>query len=282
METINEFFGTENFIKARNIILTIVIGYATIHLLVFLVKRLFWRRMTSQWKMLINKAIIYSGVVIVLFMVLELLGVKLKALLGAAGIVGVVVGFASQTSIGNIISGLFLVTEKSFEVGDLIRVGDKMGNVYSIDLLSMKLKTLDNLLIRIPNQTLISTEITNITRFPIRRMDINIGVAYKEDLTQVMDILRQLARENKEVLDEPKPLILLKDFGESSIDILFGLWFEKSNYLKVRNSIIIDIKEAFDKEGIEIPFPHRTIYVGEETKPFPVQVGKERNGRISE
>lgn len=278
METINEFFGTENFIKARNIILTIVIGYATIHLLVFFVKRLFWRRMTSQWKMLINKAIIYSGVVIILFMVLELLGVKLKALLGAAGIVGVVVGFASQTSIGNIISGLFLVTEKSFEVGDLIRVGDKMGNVYSIDLLSMKLKTLDNLLIRIPNQTLISTEITNITRFPIRRMDVNIGVAYKEDLTKVMDILRQLARENKEVLDEPEPLILLKDFGESSIDILFGLWFEKSNYLKVRNSIIIDIKEAFDKECIEIPFPHRTIYVGEETKPFPVEMSKEGNG----
>lgn len=274
MESINEFFGTEDFIKIRNIILTIVIGYAVIHLLVFLLKRLFWKRMTNQWKMLVNKAIIYSGVVIILFMVLELLGVKLKALLGAAGIVGVVVGFASQTSIGNIISGLFLVTEKSFEVGDLIRVGDKMGNVYSIDLLSMKLKTLDNLLIRIPNQTLISTEITNITRFPIRRMDINIGVAYKEDLNKVMDILRNLARENIEVLDEPEPLILLKDFGESSINILFGLWFEKSNYLNVRNSIIVDIKKAFDKEGIEIPFPHRTIYVGEETKSFPVQVEK--------
>jgi small-conductance mechanosensitive channel len=279
METINEFFGTEDFVKIRNIVLTIVIGYAIIHLLVFLIKRLFWKRMTNQWKMLVNKAIIYSGVIIILFMVLELLGVKLKALLGAAGIVGVVVGFASQTSIGNIISGLFLVTEKSFEVGDLIRVGDKMGNVYSIDLLSMKLKTLDNLLIRIPNQTLISTEITNITRFPIRRMDINIGVAYKEDLNKVMDILRNLARENKEVLDEPEPLILLKDFGDSSIDILYGLWFEKSNYLNVRNSIIVDIKKAFDKEGIEIPFPHRTLYVGEETKPFPVQVGKSENGK---
>lgn len=274
MDTIKNFIDNEHFIQLRNVVLTIVIGYIIIHLLVFFVKRLFGNKMTNQWKMLISKGIIYTGVVIILFMALDYLGVKLKPLLGAAGIVGVIVGFASQTSVGNIISGIFLVTEKSFEVGDLIRVGDKTGTVYSIDLLSMKLKTLDNLLIRIPNQTLISTEITNITRFPIRRMDINIGVAYKEDLKKVMDILRRLALDNKAVLDEPEPLILLQNFGESSIDILLGLWFEKTNYLKVRNSIIIEIKEAFDKEGIEIPFPHRTIYVGEETKPFPVTVDK--------
>lgn len=271
MNAIENFLATEQFIKIRNIVLTVLIGYIIIQISVLLVKRLFWKHMTMQWKMLINKGIIYAGIIIILFMILEILEVKIKALLGAAGIIGVVVGFASQTSIGNIISGLFLVTEKSFEVGDLIRVGDKMGNVYSIDLLSVKLKTLDNLLIRIPNQTLISTEITNITRFPIRRMDINVGVAYKEDLKKVMDILKELASENKDILDNPEPLILIKDFGESSIDFLYGLWFEKSNYLKVRNSIIMSIKERFDKEGIEIPFPHRTIYVGEETKPFPVK-----------
>ncbi len=277
MDTINNFIENKHFIQFRNVVLTIVIGYIIIHLLVFFLKKFLRNKMTNQWKMLINKGIIYSGVIIILFMVLDYLGVKLRPLLGAAGVVGVIVGFASQTSVGNIISGIFLVTEKSFEVGDLIRVGDKTGTVYSIDLLSMKLKTLDNLLIRIPNQTLISTEITNITRFPIRRMDINIGVAYKEDLKKVMDILRRLALDNKAVLDEPEPLILLQNFGDSSIDILLGLWFEKTNYLKVRNSIIVEIKEAFDKEGIEIPFPHRTIYVGEETKPFPVTVNKEHN-----
>ncbi len=271
LSSIETFFGTEVLIKIRDISLTLIIGYAIIQLTVFLVKRLFWKHITLQWKMLINKGIIYLGSIIVILMVLEILEVKIKALLGAAGIIGVVVGFASQTSIGNIISGLFMVTEKSFEVGDLIRVGDKMGVVYSIDLLSIKLKTLENLLIRIPNQTLLSTEVTNITKFPIRRMDITVGVAYKEDLSKVMELLKRLALENVNVLDEPKPLILLKDFGDSSIDILYGLWFEKSNYLKVRNSMIMSIKEAFDKEGIEIPFPHRTIYVGEETKPFPIK-----------
>ena len=147
-----------------------------------------------------------------------------------------------------------------------------MGTVYSIDLLSVKLKTLENLLIRIPNQTMISSEVTNITRFPIRRMDIDVGVAYKEDLKKVFEILRQLSLNNPYCLDEPEPLILIKEFGDSSINFLYGLWFEKSNYVTLRNSIIQDIKTTFEANGIEIPFPHITLYSGEATKPFPVKM----------
>ncbi len=259
------------FIKVRNIILIVVIGYLLVHLSVFLVRRAMSKQLNQQTKFLINKAIIYVGVAIVILMILNELEIKLTALLGAAGIVGIIIGIASQTTIGNVISGIFLISEKTFEIGDLIRVGDKLGVVFSIDLLSVKLKTLDNLLIRIPNQTMISTEVTNITRFPIRRMDIEIGVAYKEDLNKVIAILKKLARENPLCLDEPEPLILIKQYGESSIDFLYGLWFEKSDYVKLRNSILIEVKEAFDKEGIEIPFPHRTLYAGEVTKPFPVK-----------
>ena len=259
------------FIRIRNIVLIILIGYFIIHLSVILVRRALAKNLTQQTKFLVNRAIVYTGVVIIVLMIMNELNVKITAILGAAGIVGIVIGIASQTSIGNIIGGLFLISEKSFEMGDLIRVGDKLGVVYSIDLLSVKLKTLDNLLIRIPNQTMISTEVTNITRFPIRRMDIEVGVAYKEDLKKVMDILKRLARENPLCLDEPEPLILIKGYGESSIDFLFGIWFEKTNYVSLRNSILVEIKETFDKEGIEIPFPHRTIYTGEVTRPFPVK-----------
>jgi len=176
-----------------------------------------------------------------------------------------------STSIGNIISGLFLISEKPFEIGDLIRVGDKLGNVYSIDLLSIKLRTLDNLLIRIPNQTIISTEVTNITKFPIRRMDIMIGVAYKEDLKKVAEVLKSIAMENPLCLDEPEPLIVTKTFNTSSIDFQFGVWFEKTNYAAVRNSIFQQITERFREENIEIPFPHISVYTGEETKPFLIQ-----------
>jgi small-conductance mechanosensitive channel len=222
--------------------------------------------------LLLNKAVFYTGIGIVLFIVFSELGIKLSALLGAAGIVGIVLGIASQASIGNAISGLFLVSENTFEIGDFIRVGDKSGIVYSIDLLSIKIRSLDNLLIRIPNQQMIQTEITNITRFPIRRLDIELDVAYKEDLNQVKELLKKIAKENNICLNNPEPLILFKNFGDSGIRILFGVWFEKSNYIKVKNGIIETILKEFAKEGIEIPFPHRTVYTGSATNAFPVEM----------
>ena len=263
-----KYFEGTTIIKIRNALIIIIVGYSLLQFLAYIVRRTLSKKLSPQSKFLINKVIVYSGIVIILAMVLSTLKVNITALLGAAGVIGIVIGIASQTSIGNVISGIFLISEK-------IRVDDKMGTVYSIDLLSVKLKTLDNLLIRIPNQTMISTEVTNITRFPIRRMDIDVGVAYKEDLGKVINTLRRLATENPYCLNEPEALILIKEFGESSINILYGLWFEKSNYVTLRNSIIQEIKTAFEAEGIEIPFPHITLYTGEVTKPFPLEVAKE-------
>ncbi|MDO9614338.1 MAG: mechanosensitive ion channel family protein, partial [Bacteroidota bacterium] len=196
----------------------------------------------------------------------------LTALFGAAGVVGIIIGVASQTSIGNIVSGLFLVSEKSFELGDVVSIGDKTGTVYAIDLLSIKIKTYDNLLIRIPNQTVISTELVNVTKFPIRRLEFLIGVAYKEDLRKVKTLLENVARNNPLCLEEPEPVIIFKEFGSSSINITFGVWFEKANYLAVKNSVFMEVKEAFDREGIEIPFPHVSVYAGEASKAITVKL----------
>src|SRR5690606_3292870 len=138
------------------------------------------------------------------------LTIDLTAIFGAAGIIGIVVGVASQTSIGNIVSGFFLVSEKSFELGDLIRIGDKSGTVYSIYLFSIKIKTFDNLLLRIPNQTVISSEVINVTRFPIRRFDLDLSVAYKEDLGKVKEIIDRVVKNNPLCLDEPEPVVIFK------------------------------------------------------------------------
>ena len=268
---------SETVAKIKGILLTLVIAYFIVQVLVILINRVFFKSISKQSRMLITKGIIYACVIFVLFIIIDILQLKgvFKTMLGAAGVLGIVLGIASQTSIGNIVSGLFLISEKPFELGDLIKVGDKMGVVYSIDLLSIKLKTHDNLLIRIPNQTIISTEVINITKFPIRRMDIEISVAYKEDLNNVIRILKEIAAQNSLCLDEPEPLILAKNFGTSGIDFLFGLWFEKNNYVKLRNEIFHSISKTFAREGIEIPFPHMTLYTGEVTKPFPIIVNND-------
>lgn len=266
------YLNKENLDTIIRLVFLILAAVIVIQGTAFIVKRSLNQRLSKQSRMIINRAIVYTGYTLLAFMVLKELKFDITALFGAAGVVGIVIGIASQTSIGNIISGFFLVSEKSFELGDIVRIGDKSGTVYSIDLLSIKIRTYDNLLLRIPNQTVISSELINVTRFPIRRLDISLGVAYKEDLHKVFAVLQEVARKNPLCLEEPEPLILLQGFGASSIDILFAVWFEKNNFRDVKNSIIIEIKEAFDREGIEIPFPHVSLYAGEATKNFPVNL----------
>jgi small-conductance mechanosensitive channel len=234
--------------------------------------RLSSKKLDSHRAMLLRRGTYYLILILFLVSALHQLGFDLGVLLGAAGILTVAVGFASQTSASNLISGLFLVAERPFSVGDIIRVGTTTGEVLSIDLLSVKLRTYDNLFVRIPNETLIKTEFTNLTRFPIRRIDVMVGVAYKEDLNKVHTVLDEVADKNPLCLEEPKPLYIFQGFGDSSLNIQFSVWTKRENYIEFKSSIQHEIKEAFDRHGIEIPFPHRTLYTGSITEPFPVRV----------
>ena len=230
------------------------------------------KQLSAQAAMVLRKGIFYIGCLVIILTILHQLEFKMGALLGAAGIVGIAIGFASQTSVSNIISGLFLISERPFEVGDLIRVGDTTGTVMSIDLMSVKLKTFDNQFIRLPNETLIKTQVNNLTHYPIRRLDIHLGVAYKENVAHVKKVLKEIGKVNPYCLDEPGPLILFENFGDSALEFLFAVWSTKEDYLKLKKQIRQEIKERFDAEGIEIPYPHRTLYTGSVTEPFPIRI----------
>ena len=268
----------ETLLTIIRIILLVAVGFPLLLFVSALAGRSAKKRFTAQTSMLIRKAIFYFGSILIIITVLYQMEFKLTAILGAAGIAGIAIGFASQTSVSNIISGLFLISEKPFAVGDLIQVGDTKGTILSIDLLSVKLRTFDNQYIRIPNETLIKNQVTNITRFPIRRLDINLGVAYKEDIGKVREVLLDIAEKNPYCLDEPEPIVRLVNFGDSALEFLFAVWCVKTDYLDLSAKIMQEIKERFDAEGIEIPFPHRTLYTGAVTEPFPVRVVDNRNG----
>jgi small-conductance mechanosensitive channel len=220
--------------------------------------------------MIARRVTLYTLLALVVLSVLRQLGLELGVLLGAAGVLTVALGFASQTSASNLISGLFLIGERPFIVGDVIQVGTTIGEVLSIDLMSVKLRTFDNLFVRMPNETLIKSEIVNITRFKIRRVDLPIGIAYKEDIGRVREVLLEVASANPLVLEEPAPLFIVLGYGSSSIDLQFSAFSLTSNYLAVKNELLEHIKRAFDRHGIEIPFPHVSVYAGAGTEPLPI------------
>ena len=199
-------------------VLLLGIGLPLLRLVGYLIRKGCAKRLSDQAVMLLSKGVVF----IILLMVLQQVGIRLGTLLGAAGIAGVAIGFAAQTSLSNLISGLFLIWERPFRVGDVLQVGNDHGTVHSIDLLSVQLRTFNNQLIRIPNAALIASSFTNVTRFPIRRMDISIGVAYKEDVERVINILKDVADRNPYCLDESAPVIIFKGFGESALEFMFG------------------------------------------------------------
>jgi len=232
-------------------------------------------RYSAQQGMVGRKLVFYVGTGILGVWVLRELGFSLAPLLGAAGIVGIALGFASQTSVSNIISGFFLMAEQPFRVDDVIQVGGSggtIGRVLSIDMISVKLRTFDNRFVRIPNETLIKTEVTNITRFPIRRLDIPVGVAYKEEVERVRTLLLELADQNPLSLMEPEPMVRFEGFGSSSVDLTLAVWTARENWLDLKNRLYEEIKARFDSEDIEIPFPHQSLYAGLASEPFPVRL----------
>ncbi|MGW8264874.1 MAG: mechanosensitive ion channel family protein [Longimicrobiales bacterium] len=246
-------------------------------------RRLVGTRTSPQQGMIAGKVVLYSGILIILVTVLQEMGFSLAPLLGAAGILGIALGFAAQTSVSNIISGFFLMAEGPFVVDDIVQVGDLTGRVLSIDMLSVKLRTFDNRFVRIPNENLIKSAFVNLTRFPIRRADITVGVAYKEDVARVKEILFEVARAHPGALMEPEPQFFFQDYGASSLDFLFGVWVSTENIFEVRNELRELIKKRFDEEGIEIPFPHRTLYAGAVTEPLPIRIlGSERDPGMGE
>ena len=251
-------------------ILLIIIGYAAGRIASISIARLLQKKISSHGIQLLKRAVFYGIFGLMIISALKEFGFDLSVILGAAGIFTIAIGFASQTSASNLISGLFLMIERPFSITDVIRVGSTTGEVISIDLLSVKLRTYDNLFVRIPNETMIKSEVTTITKFPIRRADLLVGVAYKENIEKVKELLAEVARKNPLCLEEPAPLFIFTGFGNSSIDIQFSVWAKRENFLAMKNGIYEEIKNTFDQNDIEIPFPHVSFYTGSATQPIPI------------
>ena len=222
--------------------------------------RLLERRASAQHIMLIRRASSWLIVGITVVSVLRQLGFDLGVLVGAAGVFTVALGFASQTSASNLISGLFLIGERPFVVGDIITVGTRTGEVTSIDLLSVKLRTFDNLFVRIPNETLLKTEIVNVSYYSIRRVDFTLGVARDADLEEVRQVLLKVAETSPVVLDEPGPFFAFESYQPSTQSVLFGVWTHKDNFGEVKRTLPDAIYKAFRAAGIEMPLPETVIH----------------------
>ncbi|MFH1022230.1 MAG: mechanosensitive ion channel family protein [Planctomycetota bacterium] len=190
--------------------------------------------------------------------------VQITALLGAAGIVSLAVALASQDTISNMISGFTILVDRPFRVGDRIEMADgRMGDVFEVGLRSTKILSFDNTLLIIPNSEISKTSVANHS-YPDSRVKIRqtIGVAYGSDVKRVKAVIGGVLGDHPDILRDPPPSVFFTEFAESSLNLLVVFWIaDYRDRMRILDAVNMAIKERFEKEGIEIPFPQRDIHI---------------------
>lgn len=250
---ISYFIHPDKLVNTVYALCLMILGYFIAKRLGIVAERTFIKRFSRHQTMLIRRSIFYSIFTIFAVTSLQHIGFKLSVLLGAAGVFTVAISFASQTAASNLISGIFLLFEHPFKVGDTVEVKGIIGVVDSIDLLSTKLKTPDNKLVRIPNEAMIKSEITNLSYFSTRRLDIIVAVAYDCDITMVKSMLLDIAQQCEQVLKDPEPNVSINNFANSAVELKFMVWVSTTEVTVTRNALQEKIKQQFDRAGIETP-----------------------------
>lgn len=231
-------------------ILIALIGLVVLWLAMRITHRSLKDTLPAHLQIIIAKIIRYGGLIVLISTVLTQLGFNVTALLGAAGVVGMAIGFASQTSISNIISGMFLIMENPFHVGDMLEVGNESGIVESIDLLAVRLQTPDGKLIRIPNETLIKSPVINKTFYPSRRVALTVLVDRKYDLAKVMMITQNTLQDLLVVKKDPVFSVSIHSSSVWTVELCIWCWVDSRNTTQATVDITQALFDAYQKENI--------------------------------
>lgn len=204
-----------------------------------------------------------GGAVMLLGILIALsqLGINLAPLLAGFGIAGFIVGFALQDTLGNFASGVMILFYRPFDVGDAVEAGGVMGSVKQMNLVSTTILTWDNQKLVVPNKKIWGEVIRNITAEATRRVDLQFGIGYSDDVDKAERVLNDIVAAHPLVLRHPEPVIRLHALGESSIDFVVRPWANTGDYWTVYWDITREVKKRFDAEGISIPFPQRDVHI---------------------
>ena len=193
------------------------------------------------------------------------LGVDVGAAIVSISVVsGFVIGFAFQDTLGNLAAGFMIAISKPFRVGDYVDIAGHSGSVNHVGASITTMTTVDNKRIIIPNGAIWGNPIVNYTALSQRMIDMSVGIGYEDDMGKAMKVTMDVLKKHKNVLRDPAPSVAIKELGDSSVNLLVRPWVETSDYWATKWELTKQIKEAFDKEGISIPFPQRDVHLFQE------------------
>jgi small-conductance mechanosensitive channel len=213
---------------------------------------------------IISKAIYYGILGIAVIASFPILGINPSGLLVAGGIFGIIIGFASQSIMGNLISGVFLMMERPIKIGNSVRIGEYSGMVEDIRVISTSLRTWDGLYVRIPNEKVFTDSITNYVAHVARRFGYVVGIRYSDDADKAISIIKNLIEDHPITLKNPSPQVFVDNLGDNAVNIVVRMWAPSGEWYSLKMEMLWKIKKALENEGIEIAFPQRTVWFANE------------------
>lgn len=250
-EALNGTVSAQTLSVIFSVALILIIGIGITRILFNTVKRFSRKRLPLHNAAMLENFVKYGGYTVVLLTAAKRAGIDVSALLGAAGIAGIALGFAAQTSVSNLISGLFLISERAFKIGDVLQIDAITGTVESIDLMSIRIRTFDNRLVRVPNEALIKSNVINVTFYPQRRLDIWLSLPYGPDYAKAMEAIGSTIDASPLALKDPAPLLLVDSASQDGVSLLVGVWFKQEDFVDTKNQIIPAVLESLSKMGIQ-------------------------------
>lgn len=210
----------------------------------------------------IGKGIYYGIIILTLLAVTTSQGIDLSGLMVAGGIFGIVIGFATQSVVANLVSGIFLMFDRPAKAGDVLEIPQSsiVGVLMDIAIFSTRVRLFDGTVMRIPNDKIFTSNIRNLSRTLARRADFAVGIAYKENIGKAVAEIKAAISTLPYVLVEPEPMVWTETLADSSINLRVYVWYPTDSFGEVVPILPKIVKESLDSAGVEIPFPQRVVW----------------------
>ncbi len=264
--TIN-ILGTEIELLRLLISIAIIAAGVVIARITRIAVNYFLSRYIPQASIVVSKAVFWVIIAIAALSAIGNLGVELTGVLLAGGIAGIIIGFAVQSTVANLFSGIFMQIDRAFRIGDAIEVAEMnvAGTVTDITAFSVVLRRFDGVYVRIPNEKIFTSQVRNFTRNIARRVEVYTDIAYKESIEKAKEVIKGVIDNDPRILAVPEPNIITWELGSSGVRINVWCWVPTKEFFNVRMELVKKIKEALDANGIEIPFQQVTVWFGDQS-----------------
>ncbi len=255
--------GMDFLLRCVGALLIIIVGGIIVKIATSAVRRslLKAKRVNELLQKFIVSVVSKTGWALVLMLALGKLGVDVGPLIAGLGVTGFILGFACQESLSNLAAGIMIALNQPFKVGDYVIAGGIEGAILELNMMAAVLATADNKRVTVPNKSVWGGPITNFSALGKRRVDTMVGIAYGSDINKAVEVARAALAQVPGVLDDPAPGVAVGSLDASAITINVRPWANCADYWAVYSGAQQAVKEAFDKNGIRIPFPQMDVHV---------------------